>query len=183
MRLGKAEPASLVNSALVCIVCYKVSKAMAESVKKSVDVIYELTKDGYDGTFTSLGSHSVMKVLTELVKRGVLEKTRKGKSFHYQWVANSAPTPQFYVNVAGKLGKHQAELDKKSRARRKQAQSAEMPDIVLPEDITPVEEETPAEVVKTLSDYTLSELWAEMQSRGVVIEDNHLVVIEKKVIA
>lgn len=148
--------------------CYKVSKALAESVKRSVDVIYELTKDGYNGTFSSLNNASLMKVLAELVKRGVVQKTRVKKGFSYLWVAESAPTTQFYISVAGKIGSHQKELDQANRsAAQKVAQ--------------PVLNHIPS--APTIKSASISELWAELQSRGVIIEDNHLVIIEKRIIA
>ena len=149
--------------------CYKVSKALLSSVKQNIDVIYEMTKDGYVGSFNSMKSPALMKVLTEVVKCGALSKERKGKKFSYKWIAQSEPTERFYINIAGKIGSHQRELDIKKRSKGAPVE-------------TPVVE-MPVDAPKTLSNATIAELWAEMQSRGVVIENNHLVIIKKEVIA
>lgn len=134
-------------------------KGYLQACKKHIDFIYELTKEGYDGSMSSFGSATLTKVSAELVSRGVLKKSRKGVHFHYVWVANCAPTDTFYKNVAKSISDHQKEIDAKRRAEKP----------VVVEKI----------VEKSLSDYSIQELWDELKSRGVQIEDNKLVVIKK----
>ena len=108
---------------------------------------------------SSFGSATLTKVSAELVSRGVLKKSRKGVHFHYVWAANCAPTDTFYKNVAKSISDHQKEIDAKRRAEKP----------VVVEKI----------VEKSLSAYSIQELWDELKSRGVQIEDNKLVVIKK----
>lgn len=159
-----------------------VSKERLASVKADIDIIYELTKNGYDGSFTSLKSAKLCKVATYVLNSGAMTKTRVGKkgkkglSCHYQWVANSAPTERFYLNIAGKMSQH----EKKVRADWLKKGDLETK---VSEAISEAVPETPAIAPKVLADYSLDELWGEMQSRGVVIENNHLVIVERRVIA
>ena len=134
-------------------------KGYLQTCKKHIDFIYELTKEGYAGSMSSFGSATLTKVSAELVSRGVLKKSRKGVHFHYVWAANCAPTDTFYKNVAKSISDHQKEIDAKRRAEKP----------VVVEKI----------VEKSLSDYSIQELWDELKSRGVQIEDNKLVVIKK----
>ena len=134
-------------------------KGYLQTCKKHIDFIYELTKEGYAGSMSSFGSATLTKVSAELVSRGVLKKTRKGVHFHYVWAANCAPTETFYKNVAKSISDHQKEIDAKRRAEKP----------VVVEKI----------VEKSLSAYSIQELWDELKSRGVQIEDNKLVVIKK----
>ena len=161
---------------------YKASKALLEGTKAAIDTVYEFTKDGFDGTFTALNDSRLTKVVTELVKRGVIARKKlPGNKMHYQWVAPSAPTKTFYLSVANALGERQQMYDMRYHAKtRGENKGALMP--VLPEsEALPIQE---AEVpVKGLKDYSIEELWGELQSRGIVIEDNHLVIIERRVIA
>ena len=160
---------------------YKVSKELAESTKKCVDVIYELTKDGYTGSFSSLGSATLMKVLSECIKRGVVTKTRNKRQFTYLWVAQSEPTTQFYVSVAGVIGSHQKELDKVKRAAQKATRMPQNEPVAKEEEKRVPQVIQPAQ--KSLKDYSIEELWGELKSRGVEVENNHLVIIERRVIA
>ena len=134
-------------------------KGYLQTCKKHIDFIYELTKEGYAGSMSSFGSATLTKVSAELVSRGVLKKSRKGVHFHYVWAANCAPTDTFYKNVAKSISDHQKEIDAKRRAEKP----------VVVEKI----------VEKSLSAYSIQELWDELKSRGVQIEDNKLVVIKK----
>lgn len=134
-------------------------KGYLQTCKKHIDFIYELTKEGYAGSMSSFGSATLTKVSAELVSRGVLKKSRKGVHFHYVWAANCAPTDTFYKNVAKSISDHQKEIDAKRRAEKP----------VMVEKI----------VEKALSAYSIQELWDELKSRGVQIEDNKLVVIKK----
>ena len=53
-----------------------------QTCKKHIDFLYELTKDGYEGSMSSFGSATLTKVSAELVNRGVISKTRiKGVRF------------------------------------------------------------------------------------------------------
>lgn len=138
-------------------------KGYLQTCKKHIDFIYELTKEGYDGSMSSFGSATLTKVSAELVSRGVLKKSRKGVHVHYVWAANCAPTETFYKNVAKSISDHQKEIDTKRRSKV---------------------ENQPAIVVEKnrgepLSSYSIQELWDELKSRGVQIEDNKLVVIKK----
>ena len=124
-------------------------KGYLQTCKKHIDFIYELTKEGYAGSMSSFGSATLTKVSAELVSRGVLKKSRKGVHFHYVWAANCAPTDTFYKNVAKSISDHQKEIDAKRRAEKP----------VVVEKI----------VEKSLSDYSIQELWDELKSRGVQI--------------
>lgn len=144
---------------------YKVSKERLESTKQHVDFIYELCKDGYEGSFSTFGV-PMQKVKAELVKRGVLDKTKTApRTFTYKWVASMAPTNQFYKSVAIAIGTKQSLYDASYKCKKKSVEQDETP------------------VVKALSDYTIEELWAEMRSRGAEIENGHLVIIKKTVLA
>lgn len=159
---------------------------MAESVKECIDTIYELTKDEcYVGTFVSFQNKRIARVATELVHRGVLEKTKLDGNFRfsYKWVAKSAPTKNFYISVAMALGQKQQDYSKKSYDKKHADNRLES----LSKNIKPTETASPIIVIPAekndLSSVSIEELWAELKSRGVIIENNHLVIIERRVIA
>lgn len=169
---------------------YKGDKNYIKSVAANIDTIYEFTKDGWDGTFTSFNNSPLNKVVTELVKRGVLVRTYKGSGRtkpHYEWVAPSAPTKTFYTSVATAIRKETRERDRRYRAKKKARVEVEKPSNPIPLVVSH-EEPTPpilkVEIASNgLKEATIEELWAELKSRGVMIENNQLVVIEKRVIA
>ena len=171
---------------------YKGDKNYIKGVAANIDTIYEFTKDGWDGTFTAFNNSPLNKVVTELVKRGVLVRTYPGKgrrNTHYEWAAPSAPTKTFYKSVADALRKETRARDDRYLAKKaaKKAQEAEKPSNPIPLVVSH-EEPTPpilkVEIASNgLKEATIEELWAELKSRGVMIENNQLVVIEKRVIA
>lgn len=134
----------------------------AFTIKKHVDFLYDLTKDGYDGSMSSFKSATLTKVASELIKRGVISKKRiVGVRFSYRWNASMAPTEHFYLSVAKALSEHQREIDKGRRMKTAAMNTS-----------APVND-------KTLSDYSIQELWDELKKRGVQVEDGRLVVIQK----
>ena len=210
---------------------YKVSKKRLQSVTSHIDTIYELTKEGYEGTFKSLGSASLNKVVAELFKRGVIKTVKEGGKTIHRWAATSAPTKNFYASVATVIGLEQRERDVRYNNKNKAKKEKIFKELLdsLPESFTledcedkaevtgvpksminkwvssllkekvifkvpggytkvaPHEEEkVEAPIIKvenTLKTATIEELWAELKSRGVEIENNHLVVIERRVLA
>ena len=156
---------------------YKATKLFVESTKAYIDSIYEITKNGFTGALTSGHPTSMMKVTSELVKRGVLVKTHLGGNrYHWQWGAGSAPTNHFYNSVAYAIGSHQAILSSNANKARMAGQE------LAPKPLKAISV-TSTMSSPTLKNATLQELWDELKSRGCVIENNHLVVIERKVIA
>ena len=172
MPCDKGNEAPHILSPLKATMAHKTTRQFIETTKKRIDFLYELTKEGYEGTMASLKDSGIIKVVGELIRRGVIKKERKkgGKNiFYYKWTANSEPTPCFYKDVAYVLGERQYNFDQTYRAKKKTKE------VVIPKpEIEPV---------KNLSEYTLAELWAEMQSRGAIIENNHIVVVKREVIA
>lgn len=136
-----------------------------QTVKEKIDVLYEVTKGGYTGSISSFKDFTLSKVASELIKRGVIRKQRVEGTvgYHYDWVATSEPTPTFYKNVAEAIQKHQHEIDKARRENEKKDAA-----------VTAKTKEN-----GSLSDYTIQALWDELKKRGVQIEGDRLVVIEK----
>ena len=149
----------------------KVNTEYLNSVKNAVDFIYEVTKESYDGSFSSLKNSTVMRVSAEMIKRGVLEKTRHGKSYSYLWTAQSAPTTNFYLSIAQSLQEHKRLIDKAYRLGKKQnAPRADQTPAV--EEISNVVDFAPTD----LKSASIQELWDELKSRGVIIENGRLVM-------
>ena len=67
--------------------------------------------------------------------------------------------------VAKTISSRQREIDKARRCKNK--------------EVNPIQVEVAVPAQKSLSEYSIQELWDEIKSRGVVIEDNKLVMIQK----
>ena len=96
-------------------------------------------------------------------------------------MATSIPTNHFKLSVAGVLGKKQSEADKRCREKRASLKSGDVR-VNAPVNL-PAKPEVSQLVDKTIKDATIEELWAELQSRGVVVDGGHLVLIQRRVIA
>ena len=168
----------------------KGKSSLLKSIVSDVDTIYDFTREGFNGSFSQFKNSRLNAVVAELVRRGVLRKTGNRRHIHYEWAVAMAPNKTFYKSVEEVIYKQQRERDKKYAPKRR----ARIAELKAQREVAPAEipAEVPAETpdisgvlpnVPNLKNATLEELWAEMQSRGVVIEDNHLVVIKKTIFA
>ena len=138
----------------------------AITIKGHIEFLYDLTKDGYVGSMSSFESATLRKVCSELVRRGVISMSTISKNKRrYLWVATMAPTSNLCLDVAKTISSRQREIDKARRCKNK--------------EVNPIQVEVAVPAQKSLSEYSIQELWDEIKSRGVVIEDNKLVMIQK----
>lgn len=142
--------------------------------KELIEFVYNATKDEeYKDGFKGLGDQTLILIVGELVKRGVLTKVRHSKGYRkgifyaYKWVATSEPTPHFVRSVADAIHKNQRD----QAARRYAASPAGL-------------SANTGEPVYVKSDYiskmTVEELWAELKKRGAVIRNNKLMIVTYK---
>lgn len=152
-------------------------KALAKTVKDTIDFVYEYLspfKDGCEFSAKDTGSQGRYVVRT-LLRRGIISmKKMPGGKVHYNWVAEMAPTKVLYQSIAAEIRDAQREKNKKYKATKAASRSAEP---VEEKAVEPVQMEAPK--VNILECFSAQELWDELKARGYVIEDNRLVVVKK----
>lgn len=152
----------------------EVDQKMRADIKYNVDYLYELTKDGYKGTASSLGQREQI-FLGILRKRNVITRENAGKKDGksnlsiYKWNCSMAPTDLFLKNVLDWYRQDFMQANEKKRAERKKAR----------ESVPAVNEPTEKGTIRkaTLKDYRAQELWDELKLRGYNITDNRLVKV------
>lgn len=155
----------------------EVDQKMRADIKYNVDYLYELTKDGYKGTASSLGQREQI-FLGILRKRNVITRENAGKKDGksnlsiYKWNCSMAPTDLFLKNVLDWYRQDFMQANEKKKAERKKAR----------ESVPVVNELTEKETLRkaTLKDYSSQELMDELRSRGYDIVDNKMVRIIKE---
>lgn len=147
-------------------------KALAKTVKETIDFVYEYLRpfpDGCEFSARDTGNQGRYVVRT-LVRRGIVSmKKLPGGKTHYTWVAEMAPTKVLYQSVAAEIRDYQREKNKKYQATKAASRSAEL---VEEKAVEPVQMEAPK--VNILECFADQELWDELKARGYVIEDNRL---------
>lgn len=152
----------------------EVEQKMKNDIKYNVDYLYELTKDGYEGTISSLG-HREQVFFGILRKRNVITRNNTGKKngnsnlYLYKWNCSIGPTNLFYNNVLDWYRIDYMKCNEKEKAERKMKKESAL--VVN----NPADKETIRKA--TLKDYRAQELWDELKSRGYTIEENRLVKI------
>lgn len=152
-------------------------KALAKTVKDTIDFVYEYLRpfpDGCEFSAKDTGNQGRLVVRT-LLRRGIISmKKMPGGKVHYTWVAEMAPTKVLYQSIAAEMRDTQREKNKKYQATKAASRSAEP---VEEKAAEPVQTEAPK--VNILECFSAQELWNELKARGYVIEDNRLVVVKK----
>lgn len=156
----------------------KPSKSIISSAKNAVDLIYSLTTgDGYADGWKDYGNTDLCRVVSELVKRGVLKKVHIGHhKYRYTWIATSEPTEHFYMTVAYRL----AEIQNNAQENRKKKLHTEAEQSVFDTSTAEPEPESTgpdADKPVSLSGFSTQELWGELKRRGAKVVDGRLVII------
>lgn len=174
--------------------------------KELIDFVYNLTsKDEYKDGFSAYKNVKLSRIVTELVKRGVLKKTQyfrganMGRYYGFKWVARSAPTLVFVKSVADSINTITREQNKSWR-ERKNASVSNVSPVSTP--IQPIQSDTtpfrstndteqververhyaivdPIDYKKYIDGLTDQELWDILKRRGACIKDNRLVIVRE----
>ncbi|MBR5414143.1 MAG: hypothetical protein IK114_14115 [Fibrobacter sp.] len=164
-----------------------ISKAIIKQYKDLIDFVYSLTHEkDYTEGFAAYRNNRLSAIVTELVKRGVLEKKSNynghGVRYSFTWVASSAPTPHFVNSVAAVVEGKTREYQRRSREKKRNEEKREIPGIESTKNVsTPAEPEKPREnenqKENPLAAYSPAELWAELKRRGAVILDGKVQIL------
>lgn len=169
------------------------------NVKDAVETIYELTKDGYTGTLSTLG-YTTTIVARLLKERGILKVIDKqGQMPTYRWNEEAmAPTAVFIKSIDDAYKRYQTDKKAKTLENKVKAEvraskrgiHAIFPQSGHTEEKPQEEPEEAAEepagppVISKASElpngislilFTDEELWKELLRRGWSIRDNRLV--------
>lgn len=161
-----------------------VANSTMKIVREKVDFIYGITStpDGYTGSMSHNGSR-FSAIVAILIKRGILLRSGHVNNPTYKWFnPNMSPTKTLYQSIAAEMvarerksvmnsykrKKKREEEEKRAAAIEKEKQEAK---IAEPEPKA-VEEPQP----NPLAEYTIQQLWDELKSRGVCIEDGKLAI-------
>lgn len=149
-----------------------ISPAIKKQYKELIDFVYTLTfeKEYKDG-FSGYNNNRLSSIVTELVKRGVLEKrsvycgNKAGRYCVFTWKATSAPTDHFVNSVAHAIeGKRKEYLKSRREENMAQREKSETP-------------EAPAVQQPSLSEFSSADLWAELKRRGAEIVNGKLMIV------
>lgn len=157
----------------------EVEQKMKNDIKYNVDYLYELTKDGYEGTVASLGQREQV-FFGILRKRNVITRNNTGKKngksnlYLYKWNCSMSPTNLFYNNVLDWYRIDYMKSNEKAKAERRMKKKESTPAGVN----NLADKETLRKA--TLKDYSAQELMDELRSRGYDIVDNKMVRIIKE---
>lgn len=88
---------------------------LPKTVKETVDFIYEyliVHPDGIQFTASSLGGSTQKRILSILVKRGIVERTyllsgKTGRVCKYKWIATMPPTKTLYGSIVTEIRNEQ----------------------------------------------------------------------------
>ena len=170
-----------------------------KEVKEHIDSIYEKTFDGeYIGTWKQFNCRLLEECVTELISRGIMTKTpyqrigARGRHYTFHWIASSKPTNHLAVSIGDAIRHKQATRRDAYREKMKKWKQKENPAAAVKS--TSFGETVPAEYNTSdstahniaacekvaLSQYTDSQLWEELKSRGYEIENGRLVIITRK---
>ena len=170
-----------------------------KKVEESINAIYELTKDGYEGEFASMG-YITSKIVMLLKNKGVLEfRTGKNvnnkKTNYYKWKEGAMqPTNLFIQKMTKEYQDFHKEKHQKSKNKYNVEKSREGFHAILKEEFKPEEKKeipmetetkptprnlpdgsrvlTTEDILAKMSD---AELWQELKRRGWMISNGKLV--------
>ena len=147
----------------------KVTKHRYEETKRIIDYIYTVTSNDYPhGSWTN-ESYNVKRIVTILIKRGVLINIgdNKFKRTAYKWnPAAMEPNETFYKSIAQEI----ADSDRRYRLAKMGDKTP-----TKTETVRPTLSETAIAVKSKIVDFTAQELWNELKRRGYSIEGDKLV--------
>lgn len=157
----------------------EIDQKLRSDIKYNVDYLYELTKDGYEGTVASLGQREqvffgVLRKRNVITRENLKKKEGKSNISLYKWNCSMAPTNLFYNNVLDWYRIDYMKCNEKVKAERKMKKEESTPAVVN----NLADKETLRKA--TLKDYSSQELMNELRSRGYDIVDNKMVRIIKE---
>lgn len=126
---------------------------LPKTVKETVDFIYEFLivhPDGIQFTASSLGGSTQKRILSILVKRGIVDRTylltgKTGRVCKYKWIAPMSPTKTLYGSIVTEIRNEQNAWPSHKKGAKSKQSVKEQPIVVDEPSI--VTQETPAEKV------------------------------------
>lgn len=146
----------------------KVTKHRYEETKRIIDYIYTVTSNDYPHGAWTNESYNVKRIVTILIKRGVLIYVGKSKKrgVSYQWNQGAmAPTETFYKSIAQEIANTERSYRLKKMGDKTQAKT---------EPSNPALSETATAIKSKIVDFTAQELWNELKRRGYFIDGNKI---------
>ena len=147
----------------------RVTQHRYEETKRIIDYIYTVTSNDYPhGSWTN-ESYNVRRIVTILIKRGVLINIgdNKYKRTAYKWNPTAMePNETFYKSIAQEIANTERSYRLKKMGDKTRAKT---------EPSKPTLSETATAVKSKIVDFTAQELWNELKRRGYAIESERLV--------